>query len=99
MSHKVFSKIVQIYNNVRIRNPALPAILFQFVFDTFETFKQLRTKVDSLPGPVKQIWKQYVNDKIKMYHEDITFLSGFKTGTEVGNWLRFLNKKFVFLAV
>lgn len=77
------------FNNVRIGNPALPAILFQFVFDTFETFKQLRTKVDSLPGPVKQIWKQYVNDKIKMYHEDITFLSGFTTGTEVGNWLRF----------
>jgi len=77
------------FNNVRIGNPALPAILFQFVFDTFETFKQLRTEVESLPGPVKRIWKQYVNNKIKMYHEDITFLSGFKTGTEVGNWLRF----------
>jgi hypothetical protein len=65
-------------------NPVEPATELQFANFTFETFDQLRKNVKKLPKPVKQIWKQYVNDKIKMYHVDITFLNQFKPGKGEG---------------
>ena len=52
--------------------------------DSRGIFEQLRENVEKLPEPVKQIWTQYVNDKIKMYHVDITFLNQFKPGKGEG---------------
>ena len=65
-------------------NPVEHATELQFANFTFYTFKQLRENVKKLPKPVQQIWKQYVNDKIKMYHVDITFLNQFKPGEGKG---------------
>tara|TARA_B110000858_G_C17547612_1_gene356486 strand:- start:18 stop:587 length:570 start_codon:yes stop_codon:yes gene_type:complete len=65
-------------------NPVEHATELQFANFTFYTFKQLRENVKKLPKPVQQIWKQYVNDKIKMYHVDITFLNQFEPGKGEG---------------
>jgi hypothetical protein len=65
-------------------NLAEPATELQFANFTFYTFEQLRENVKKLPKPVQQIWKQYVNDKIRMYHVDITFLNQFKPGKGEG---------------
>ena len=65
-------------------NPVEYATELQFANFTFYTFDQLRENVKKLPKPVQQIWKQYVNDKIKMYHVDITFLNQFEPGKGKG---------------
>jgi len=77
---KLRTRIQVAFKKVASDNPVEPATELQFANFTFETFDQLRKNVKKLPDPLQQIWKQYVNDKIKMYHVDITFLNQFKPG-------------------
>ena len=69
-------------------DPVAPATEYWFAPALRGIFEQLHTKVKSLPDPVQQIWKQYVNDKIKMYHVDITFVQEIIPGSGK-TWLRF----------
>jgi len=84
-----FRSILRVVSkDVDYGNPVAPATEYRFAPALRGIFEQLRVKASSLPDPVQQIWTQYVNDKIKMYHVDITFVQEIKPGSGK-TWLRF----------
>jgi hypothetical protein len=82
------SRMRVVSKDVDYGNPVARATEYWFAPALRGIFKQLHTKVESLPDPVQQIWKQYVNDKIEMYHVDITFVQEIIPGSGK-TWLRF----------